>query len=61
LVESIDALDGARVESLDQALGRIVVRHDERQDRAALESALQAHGFPVREFPVRERGVAEDR
>src|SRR5690606_9700059 len=42
LTESIDGLDGARVESLDQKSGKVIVRHDlARQDVAALAKLFE--------------------
>ncbi|MGE3172360.1 MAG: heavy-metal-associated domain-containing protein [Planctomycetota bacterium] len=50
LTENFDDLDGARIESIDQQHGRVVVRHDPaRQDLAALRALLQRHGFPVQD------------
>jgi hypothetical protein len=48
LTESIDHLDGARVESLDQKNGKVIVRHDPtRQNVAALQKLFAARGFAV--------------
>ena len=48
LSESIDRLDGARVESLDRNTGKVVVRHDpRRQNVAALRRVFTARGFAV--------------
>ena len=48
LTESIDGLDGARVESLDQKSGKVIVRHDPaRQNVAALTKLFAARGFAV--------------
>lgn len=48
LTETIDGLDGARVERLDQKTGKVVVRHDpSRQNVQALSNAFEARGFAV--------------
>ena len=48
LEQAIDALDGARVESLDRERGRVVVRHDPaRQSVATLRAVLERSGFGV--------------
>ena len=48
LTESIDGLDGARVESFDQKTGKVVVWHDPaRQNVASLQALFDARGFPV--------------
>jgi hypothetical protein len=50
LTESIDGLDGARVESLDQKLGKVIVRHDPaRQNVEALRKLFGARGFAVQD------------
>ncbi len=49
LSEGIDALDGARVESIDRERGVVTIARDPaRQSDAALRSLLTARGFPVR-------------
>lgn len=48
LTESIDRLDGAVVERLDQHGGKVVVRYDpSRQNVEQLRRLLDARGFPV--------------
>ena len=48
LTESVDGLDGARVESLDQKNGKVIVRHDpNRQNVQALHKLFDARGFAV--------------
>lgn len=55
LTESIDGLDGALVEVLDQKNGKVVVRHDpSRQNVDALRDLLDRRGFAVKASePVR--------
>jgi len=49
LTESIDGLDGALVELLDQNTGKVVVRHDpNRQNVDALRALLDRRGFAVK-------------
>ena len=50
LTESIDGLDGARVESLDQKNGKVIVRHDpNRQNVETLHKLFGAQGFAVQD------------
>ena len=50
LTESIDHLDGARVESIDQQTGKVIVRHDpSRQNLATLQKLFAARGFAVQQ------------
>lgn len=50
LTESIDVLDGARVESLDQKNGKVIVRHDpNRQNVETLRKLFGARGFAVQD------------
>jgi copper chaperone CopZ len=59
LTEGVDALPGAAVEQLDLAAQTLRVRHDGRQDPAAIQRRIEASGFRVREVhvdPMREVG-----
>ena len=48
LTESLDGLDGARLESYDHKSGKVIVRHDpSRQDVAVLGELFRARGFAV--------------
>lgn len=48
LSDSIDRLDGARVESIDQKTGKVIVRHDpNRQNVDGLRKLFDARGFAV--------------
>ncbi|MFT7536075.1 MAG: hypothetical protein ACI85K_002029 [Hyphomicrobiaceae bacterium] len=50
LTESIDGLDGARVESLNQKDGKVIVRHDPtRQNVDTLRKLFGARGFAVQD------------
>jgi len=57
LSDSIDTLDGARVESIDQKTGKVIVRHDpKRQNVAGLRKLFDARGFAVQASePVEQR------
>lgn len=56
LTESIDGLDGARVESLDQKMGKVIVRHDPtRQNVEALRKLFGARGFAVQDSKPAEQ------
>lgn len=56
LTESVDGLDGARVESLDQKNGKVIVRHDpNRQNVEALHKLFDARGFAVKASEPIER------
>jgi len=48
LTEGVDALPGAAVEQLDLAAQTLRVRHDGRQDPAAIQRRIEASGFRVR-------------
>lgn len=49
LTEGIDALDGARVASIDPRHGKVVVRYDPaRQPEGTLRGLLAARGFAVK-------------
>lgn len=62
LTESIDGLDGARVESLDQKNGKVIVRHDPtRQNEEALRKLFDARGFPVHDSRAAPERPATDR
>ena len=48
LTESIDGLDGARVERMDQKTGKVIVQHDPaRQNEETLRKLFGERGFPV--------------
>ena len=48
LTESVDGLDGARVEAMDQKNGKVIVRHDvSRQNVDDLVRIIESHGFAV--------------
>lgn len=57
LSNSIDSLDGARVESIDQKTGKVIVRHDPaRQNVEVLRKLIDARGFAVQASePVEKR------
>ncbi len=57
LLDSIDTLDGARVESIDQKTGKVIVRHDPaRQNVDVLRKVIDARGFAVQASePVEKR------
>jgi copper chaperone CopZ len=57
LSNSIDSLDGARVESIDQKTGKVIVRHDPaRQNVEVLRKLIDARGFTVQASePVEKR------
>ncbi|MFT4513866.1 MAG: hypothetical protein ACI89X_002555 [Planctomycetota bacterium] len=56
LTESIDGLDGARVESLNQKDGKVIVRHDPtRQNVETLRKLFGARGFAVQDSKPAEQ------
>lgn len=57
LSNSIDSLNGARVESIDQKTGKVIVRHDPaRQNVEVLRKLIDARGFAVQASePVEKR------
>lgn len=56
LTESIDGLDGALVEVLDQKNGKVIVRHDPtRQNVETLRDLLDRRGFAVQASAPVER------
>ncbi|MFK7743218.1 MAG: heavy-metal-associated domain-containing protein [Planctomycetota bacterium] len=62
LTESIDGLDGAIVERLDQKGGTVTVRHDPtRQGAAKLRRLLDARGFAVQDSRAVGRAAGESR
>lgn len=56
LTDCIDRLDGARVESIDQKTGKVIVRHDpKRQNVDGLRQLFDKRGFAVQASEPVER------